>query len=242
MTIATQLVEAKKMLTDVADNPLLEAEILLAHALQKSRSHLHAWPQNNLTAEEIQLFVSYLSRRCQREPIAYITGKREFWSLEFSVTTDTLIPRPETEVLVESVMQMFANRAQLKLADLGTGSGAVAIALAHEYPAWEIFATDIRKETIAIAKKNAETFCLNNISFYEGDWCDALPSADFDIIVSNPPYIAETEWNTYAAGLAYEPKGALVAGKDGLDAIRAIAKSAKHYLKQDGCLMVEHGF
>jgi len=242
MTIAQLLQEAKNKLTSVSDRPSLEAEILLAFALNKPRSYLHTWPETSISAESQACFDRYLKRRADKEPIAYITGAREFWSLTLSVNSATLIPRPETELLVELTLKLFQRDNPVKIADLGTGSGAIGLALSHECPAWQIEAVDISENALQIARKNAQQFALKNISFYHGNWCTALPCTGFDAIVSNPPYLAETEWPIYADNLAFEPKEALVSGPDGLEAVRIISQTAKGYLKPGGYLLIEHGF
>lgn len=242
-TIQQSLQEAKNNLATITDNPILEAEILLAYVLGKLRSYLHTYPEQTLTGEQVKQFAEYVQRRCNKEPIAYITGTKEFWSLELRVTPDTLIPRPETELLVESVLKIFPEPdSKIKIADLGTGCGAIALALAQERPKWHIYAADISENALQIARKNAQRLAIKNISFCLSNWCTVLPFSDFDVIVSNPPYIAETEWRTSVFGLAFEPMNALVSGKDGLDAIRKISQQAKHYVKPGGYVLVEHGF
>lgn len=243
VTIQQALAQAKKQLSAAAENASLEAEILLAHTISASRSFLFAHAADQLTEQQLQQFNHYLTRRGQGEPIAYITGSKEFWSLNLNVSPDTLIPRPETEFLVEEALRLFEYKTQsIKVADLGTGSGAIALAIASERPTWEIFATDISAKALRIASKNAHELGINNISFCEGSWCTALPCSNFDMVISNPPYIALNEWEDYAAGLAYEPITALVSGEDGLDAIREISQEAKAYLKPGGYLLIEHGF
>lgn len=241
MMIQDVLRKVKADLVTVADNPQLEAELLLAHVLDKPRSYLHAWPEAVLTTDAMVQFESAIARRKNHEPIAYITGKRSFWSLELMVTRDTLIPRPETELLVETILTLFADKP-LKVADLGTGSGAIALALAHERRKWEIYAVDNSEKALAIARKNAQQLGIQQISFCHGNWCTALPVTNFDVIVSNPPYIAEMEWEQYAQGLAFEPPSALLSGRDGLDDILEIAVAAKSYLKPGGYLLFEHGY
>lgn len=245
MTIVTNaqlLAKAMLALQAVTDTPLLDAEILLAHVLQKPRSHLHAWPDKKIEDEKVEAFWSLIQRRKAQEPIAYLIGQREFWSLPFTVTRETLIPRPETELIVETVLQWGRRDESLQIADLGTGSGAIALALAHERPNWQIVATDISQSALQIASNNAQRLGLRNISFYLGSWCTALPHRGFDVIVSNPPYIAKKEWPVYASGLAYEPYEALVSGEDGLDAIRAICEKLANYVKPNGYVALEHGF
>jgi release factor glutamine methyltransferase len=244
MTTRLNLLQAAhEQLVAVTDQPLLEAEILLQYVLGVSRSHLRAWPEQAVTIEQARLFQSYVARRLQKEPIPYITGQHEFWSLPLAVTTATLIPRPETELLVEKVLTLFPDKqSAIRLADLGTGSGAIALALASERSNWGICAVDVSQSALQIASENAQTLGLKNISFYLGSWCTALPDLAFNVIVSNPPYIAETEWADYAAGLQFEPRSALVAGADGLDDIRTIISDAKRYLLPGGYLLIEHGY
>lgn len=214
---------------------------MLAYALEKPRTYLHAWPDHIVPNVAVERFSHYLKRRCQKEPIAYLTGKKEFWSLELSVNADTLIPRPETELLVELILKRFP-QDNVKVADLGTGSGAIALALASERPTWQIHAVDVSEKALEIARKNAQQLGFDKISFHSGSWCTALPCSGFDIIVSNPPYIAESEWEQYAEGLTFEPHNALISGLDGLHAIREISQSARHCLKPGGYLFIEHGF
>jgi release factor glutamine methyltransferase len=222
--------------------PRLDAEVLLAETLAKPRSFLRAHDEFILNHEQYATFTAQCLRRANGEPLAYILGHKEFWSLDFEVTSATLIPRPETEHIVEWVLTHFKAQRHLKVADLGTGSGAIALALAHSRPEWSIVATDISQAALTIASKNAQKMKIDNISFFCGDWCTALPFNDFDVIVSNPPYVAVHEWQTYADGLRYEPQHALLAGEDGLEAIKSICKTVKNYLKPNGYVMVEHGF
>lgn len=242
MSIQQALSQAKTLLAASVEQPDLEAEILLGAVLEKPRSYLHAWSESSLSASQQSIFTTFIQRRLNKEPIAYITGSREFWSLPLLVTSDTLIPRPETELLVETALSLCqAKTDNVSVADLGTGSGAIALALANEKPAWEVVATDASEAALKIAKNNAQRLGITNINFLQGNWCAALSSL-FDLIVSNPPYIAECEWEAYETGLAYEPRAALVSGIDGLDAIRQISRSAKQYLKPGGYVLVEHGF
>ncbi len=245
MTLRQLLKAATQTLQQVSESAQFEAELLLAHALQQSRAYLLAHLDDDITPENEKRFTHLLQRRSAREPIAYILQQREFWSQSLQVTKDTLIPRPETECLVEWVLESFPDKkSQLRVADLGTGSGAIAIALAIERPHWQITATDVSQSALDIASNNAQALALSNISFHQGNWFTAFPGDAelFDIMVSNPPYLAETEWLDYAAGLSYEPRNALVSGIDGLDAITEIVNTAKDYLKPAGCLFIEHGF
>ncbi len=220
----------------VSDTPLLDTEILLAEVLGVSRSYLFAFPERQLTTKENNLFASYLEKRKKKIPVAYITGHREFWSLDLLVTTDTLIPRPETELIVELALQIDGWQ---RVADLGTGSGAIAIALATERPDWEIHATDKSERALAVAKENAGRFKLTQIVFHQGDWLAALPDMQFDLIVSNPPYIAVNDPNLESE---HEPRSALIAAENGLQDIIQISQQAREYLRQGGRLLMEHGF
>jgi release factor glutamine methyltransferase len=242
-TIRQTLRGACYQLALIAEDPSLEAEILLGHVLQQPRSYLHSWSERILDEDLNRQYTECLARRCNREPIAYITGMREFWSLDLFVTRDTLIPRPETELLVESVLELYSDaNLSIKVADLGTGSGAIGLALAHERPTWHIIATDVSQKALQIARKNVQRLELNNVYFYQGNWCSALPCSDFEVIVSNPPYIGEAEWENYREELEFEPRSALVSNLDGLEAICTISQSAKYYLKSGGHVLVEHGF
>ncbi len=225
------------------EHPQLEAELLLAYVLNTSRSYLHAWPDACPTEPQYARFMDCVTRRCSYEPLAYITGKREFWSLSLEVNAATLIPRPESELLVEAALSI-GDRLQtpVRLADLGTGSGAIALALAQERPDWSISAVENSAEALNVARHNAARLNLQVIHFYHGFWCDPLQDQGYDIIVSNPPYISELEWPDYADELRHEPYTALVAGPDGLDAIRVICGSAGRCLMAGGFLLIEHGF
>jgi release factor glutamine methyltransferase len=243
MTTIRHALQSAVIILKHVDTPSLDAELLLAYALRQPRAHLHAWPEKLLSPTQRAVFAALIKRRSQLEPIAYITGVKEFWSLPLTVTRATLIPRPETEGLVEQVLALpFLATQPLAIAELGTGSGAIAIALATERPAWHIFATDLSGSALAVAEQNAEKLQITNIHFFQGDWCNALPAQRFAIIVSNPPYIAEKEWSAYARGLEYEPREALTAGSDGLDAIKTICQQATEYLLPGGFLIIEHGF
>jgi len=239
--IFSALSEAAQLLSIITDVPQLDAEILLCHILQVDRSYLRAHREQSLSPLIEQQFAALIQRRAQGEPIAYITGHAEFWSLDLKVTPDTLIPRPETELLVECVLREFPQPTGMAIADLGTGSGAIALALAAERPQWEIHAVDSSVKALAVAQQNAQQ--LNSkIAFHLGSWCHPLPRQHFNVIVTNPPYIAESEWAAYAGGLKFEPPQALLAGPDGLDAIRHIILMAKEYLKSSGRLFLEHGY
>lgn len=240
-SIASALQWAVTTLSDVTDVPELEAEILLTHALQTNRSHLRAWPEKSLTELEQKHFFQQVNRRIQGEPIAYITGKQEFWSLELTVTPDTLIPRPETELLVELALKYLPRDRPVVIADLGTGSGAIALALAKERQDSIVYATDVMAAALAVAKTNANELNLKNIYFQQGDWCKALPGFLFDAIISNPPYIAENDPELCEKVRQSEPLSALIAPENGLQALSLIIQDAKKSLKSNGYILLEHG-
>lgn len=243
MMIAKLLQDAAATLSSVSDTALLDAEILLSHVLSLSRSSLRARSTDNLTASQIQDFNTLVRRRLDGDPVAYLIGHKEFWSLDLCVNQDTLIPRPETELLVEVALQLFPDASQhLKAADLGTGSGAIALALASERKAWEIYAVDNSETALRVAADNAHRLQINNISFHCGDWFTALPVQQLDLVVSNPPYLSEQEWPVYADNLKYEPRTALVAAENGLQAIREITTAGCNYIRSGGYLLIEHGF
>lgn len=220
----------------------LDAEVLLAHVLQQPRSHFHAWPEKLLPAESHEQFDQLLQRRLKGEPVAYLTGKREFWSLALSVNTDTLIPRPETETLVAQALRRIpADQPQL-IADLGTGSGAIALAIARERPHCEIIAVDIDEAAIETARLNAQRLDIHSIVFHTGDWCEPLTGMQLDMIVSNPPYIAESDPHLLSGDVRFEPRTALAAGAQGMDELRRIARCAVNYLQAGGWLLMEHGY
>lgn len=240
-TIAAALRFAEEALESSA-SPRMDAEILLAFCLQKPRSHLFTWPEHGLSDANWQTFQTLLSRRQAGEPIAYITGEREFWSLNLQVSPSTLIPRPETELLVETCLNLLAPQGPLAVLDLGTGSGAIALALAWERPLWQLTAVDISAEALTIAQSNAVRHQLERIRFIQSDWFKNIPPQRFDAIVSNPPYIATQDPHLQQGDLRFEPMHALASGQTGMDAILLLASQARDWLKPGGWLLVEHGY
>ncbi|RLJ16982.1 peptide chain release factor N(5)-glutamine methyltransferase [bacterium endosymbiont of Escarpia laminata] len=221
----------------------LEAAALLCHLLEKPRSYLYAWPEKMLDSAQYQAYQALLQRRRRGEPIAYITGRREFWSLELEVTPDTLIPRPDTELLVELALTHLPQKGPCRIADLGTGSGAIALAIASERPDCGIHATDRSSAALAVARKNGEKLGFDNMHFHQGSWFEALPGHDrFRLILSNPPYIPNDDPHLAQGDLPSEPQEALAAGPDGLNDIRKIATGAHNHLQPGGWLLLEHGF
>jgi len=225
-----------------SESARLDAELLLCHLLGVNRSWLYAWPDKPLDAGQQQRFEHLVARRAAGEPIAHILGEREFWSLALKVTRDTLIPRPDTELLVERALTLLPVGMPLQVADLGTGSGAVALAIARERPHCKVVATDRSAAALAVARENALRHHLANVVFREGSWGAPLADEKFHLIVSNPPYIAEGDPHLAEGDVRFEPRSALVAGRDGLDDIRQIAREAREHLHTGGWLLVEHGY
>ncbi|MEZ5581618.1 MAG: peptide chain release factor N(5)-glutamine methyltransferase [Candidatus Competibacteraceae bacterium] len=240
--IAALLKEAQASLGVVSDTPNLDAEVLLSHVLRQSRSHLHAWPERQLDSITWERFIHLLERRLHGEPIAYLVERREFWSLDLKVTPATLIPRPETELLVELALQRITLDSTARIADLGTGSGAIALAIARERPHVQLVATDRDAAALAVAADNAQRLGLRNVAFQQGDWCAALGGERFAMLVSNPPYLTLDDPHRWQGDLRFEPSSALVAGQDGLAAIRKIIDQAVAHLHPEGWLLLEHGY
>ena len=243
-SIGTALARAARRLAALDEtDPRLEAELLLAHLLERPRSHLHAWPGNPLPEQQETAYHALVERRLAGEPLAYLTGEREFWSLSLRVTPDTLVPRPDTELLVELALELIPPRASWRIADLGTGSGAIAAAVAHERPACRVIATDRSAAALAVARDNFERLGLGTVECLQGDWLEPLAGRPpSDLILSNPPYVAAADPHLQTPELQHEPLSALVAGDDGLSAIRRIAEQAPAHLRAGGRLLLEHGF
>lgn len=239
-TLSQALRSAIARLTD-SDSPQLDAELLLAHALGTGRSHLRAHPEAVLDASQAQRYAELVEARRRGEPIAYLTGEREFWSLQIKVTPATLIPRPETELLVEQTIGLVPAAAEWQLLDLGTGSGAIALALAKERPRCRVTAVDLSAEALAVARANADALHIRNVELLQGDWFSPLAGRRFQLIVSNPPYVGSHDPHLTKGDLRFEPKQALASGSDGLDDIRRIVSAAPSHLHPGGYLLLEHG-
>lgn len=224
-----------------SDTAQLDAELLLAAALGKPRSYLRTWPEYELSAAQLAHFQAALSRREQGEPVAYILGQQGFWSLDLEVAPHTLIPRPDTELLVETALELLPHNPIAAL-DLGTGTGAIALALATERPGWQVTGVDRVPEAVALAERNRTRLKLRNARFSESHWFSAVAGQTFSLIVSNPPYIAAEDKHLAEGDVRFEPASALVAGADGLDDIRLIIEQAPAHLVAGGWLLLEHGF
>lgn len=242
VSIGTALKNATAALATSSSTPRLDAEILVMHACGINRNQLITRNGMVLTGEQQNKLEGLLARRKRGEPVAYLTGTREFWSMELNVTPATLIPRPETELLVEKALEHIPREAAWTITDLGTGSGAIALAIAREHPRCRVIATDNSHAALELARFNAEKFGLTNIEFRQGDWFAALADTRFDMILSNPPYIRAGDPHLKQGDLRFEPATALVSGTDGLDAIRHVALHAKEFLKPGGWLLFEHGW
>jgi release factor glutamine methyltransferase len=245
MGVHALLYDAVQRLVSISDSPHLDAEVLLSHVTGKNRTWFVTWPEAEVDASSQARFQQLIEQRSNGIPVAYLTGQREFWSREFLVTPDTLIPRPETELLIEIALHHAATcpASPLRIADLGTGSGAIAVTLALELPLAQIYAVDISVAALAIARQNAENLGARNALFLEGNWLQPLADqAPFDLIVSNPPYVATNDGHLSRGDIRFEPPGALASGADGLDDIRHIIANAQSALKSGGWLLLEHGY
>lgn len=240
MTIIASLLRS----AELPDSPTarLDAELLLAAALGKPRSFLHTWPERIVSSEAALTFASHLQRRRTGEPVAYILGQQGFWKLDLDVAPHTLIPRPETEMLVEAALELVPAFAPTRVLDLGTGTGAIALALASERPVWQVTAVDRVLEAVALAERNRQRLHLDNARVLSSHWFSSLEGQRFDLIISNPPYIAAEDPHLAAGDVRFEPSSALVAGSDGLDDLRMIIEQAPNYLNDDGWLLLEHGY
>ena len=242
ISIGSLLREMSQTLKSSSPTPQLDAEVLLMHVTGLNRAEVITQQTALLDNDQVLRVQNLLARRQTGEPIAYITGTREFWSMELTVTPATLIPRPETELLVEQALARIPKNAAWKIADLGTGTGAVALALAKERPRCHLIATDISPAALETAQANKKKLGANNVELRHGDWFVALANEKLDMIVSNPPYVNSDDPHLAQGDVRFEPREALMAGADGLDAIRHIAHLARQYLKPNGWLLLEHGW
>jgi len=239
MRLDAAIADATERLSHISESPRLDAEILLCRTIDMPRSYLFAHPEDELDDLTKDRFSSILERRLGGEPMAYITGTREFWSHELLVSPATLVPRPETELLVDLALREIPRKAEWRVLDLGTGSGAIAIAIAGERRMSQVTAIDNSMDALAVARENVRTLALGNIELEHGSWTEPVRDRHFDIIVSNPPYVRADD--EALIKLQHEPQSALAAGMDGLDAIRVLAADCAAILADDGVLLVEHG-
>ncbi|MCH9756030.1 MAG: peptide chain release factor N(5)-glutamine methyltransferase [Gammaproteobacteria bacterium] len=241
-TIKICLKKAVERLKTSSPTAQLDAELLFAHVLKKSRAFLYAHSDDALAAESIQQLESVISKRITGVPIAYLLGEREFWSLLFYVTPDTLIPRPETELLIELSLSLLGAHKTCSVLELGTGTGAIAIALASEKPLWHLLASDKSIDALSITKQNMQRHHIKNITLIESDWFEKLSGLQFNLIISNPPYLAADDPHQHQGDLRFEPKGALLSGEDGFDDLNHLIQKSMHYLTPGGLLLLEHGY
>lgn len=224
-----------------SDSATLDAELLLCHCLGKDRAYLYTWPERDIEPAQEQQFRDLIDRRERGEPIAYLLGQREFWSFTLAVDNSTLIPRPDTERLIEVALELPIGNSAAVL-DLGTGTGAIALALATERPQWTVLGVDIADAAIALAQRNAHALAIDTVRFFQSDWFATIPAQQFDLIVSNPPYIDAADPHLAQGDVRFEPQRALVAANHGMAALAAITASAQPYLKSGAWLLFEHGF
>ncbi len=239
-TIASLLNEARTILKHKSDSPRLDAEALLGHCIGKNRTYLFTWPEAAVDHVAASQFYELLEQRQSEVPLAYLTGSKEFWSLDFTVTTDTLIPRPDTELLVQLAVESL-NDTPGPVLDLGTGSGVIAICIAHEHPEIRVDAVDNSEAALVIARQNStkHNACVN---FLQSDWYSNVERKDYQLIVSNPPYIDKQDDHLHRGGLQFEPDSALSAAENGLAAIKHIVTHASEHCRTGGWVMIEHGF
>ncbi len=240
-TIKQQLERASGILYSISCNAQLDSEVLLAHCLGKPRSYLMTWPERELNETQLACFNDLLRRRLQPQPVAYLVGHREFYSMDLITTLATLVPRPETEMLVDQCLALVAAIDRPKVLELGTGTGAISLALKKHAPKCHILATDISEEALDVARSNARKHQLE-IAFIHSDWYQQIPAQRFDIIVSNPPYIAATDPYLGQGDLPAEPRQALSSGDSGLEALQIIIRQAPDFLREDGWIVLEHGY
>lgn len=241
-TISALINLGEQMLTQVSDSAKLDGQILLSFVIEKPISYLYTWPDTQLSQKQVKTFLALLKRRTLHEPIAYIVGEKEFWSMPFKVSPSTLIPRPDTEVLVETVLCNH-NIERIRCCDLGTGTGAIALALASERPLWLIDALDFNEDAVSLAKENAAILGFDKVSIYQSDWFSKVAiEKRFDVIVSNPPYIDKFDPHLVQGDVQYEPLSALVADNTGMKDFMTIAKNALSFLNPGGKIYFEHGY
>ena len=244
VTIKQLLARSIKDVSQISDTAKLDCELLLADIMAVSTTYLKTWPEAEVQPEQLTKYLSVVARRLDGEPIAHILKRKGFWDLELEVSPDTLIPRPDTEVLVEKALSLIPE-SEADVLDLGTGTGAIALALAKERPSWRVYATDLFDSVVALAQRNAKNNGVENCHIFQSDWFNNVgleTQTQFNLIVSNPPYISADDPHLEQGDVRFEPKSALVANEKGLLDIKTIAGNAVNFLHNGGWLMVEHGF
>lgn len=235
-----QALALSEQLSGLSETPRLDCELLLCHLLNKPRSYLYAWPDAELSQSQQQTYAQLFECRVAGEPVAHLTGRQGFWTLDLEVSPETLIPRPETELLIEWTLQQFSDQP-VRVADLGTGTGAIALALASERPDWNIDATELQSGAVLLAQRNAHRLGINNVQILAGSWCSPL-SGRYDLILSNPPYIDSAHTCLTQGDVRFEPRSALVAEQQGMADIIDIIAQVPNYLVAGGWLVFEHGY
>ncbi len=224
-----------------SDSPRLDVELLLAFVLGKTRTYLYTWPERELTGEQLTHFEQLLAARQQGRPIAHLIGEREFWGLALTVDDSTLIPRPDTETLVEVALGLSLP-ARARVVDLGTGTGAIALALASEQPGWQVTGVDVSAEAVSLAERNRDRLGLSNVALRVSHWFEQVEKTPCHLIVSNPPYIDELDPHLQLGDVRFEPLSALVADSEGMADLEHIIHTARDYLMSEGWLLLEHGY
>ncbi|MBB1348728.1 MULTISPECIES: peptide chain release factor N(5)-glutamine methyltransferase [unclassified Pseudoalteromonas] len=240
-TLEQAIAAGADLLALSSESAKLDAQVLLLHILQKPRSYLFTWPEHALSDEQQSQFNVFIQRRLKGEPVAHITGQREFWSLSLEVNATTLIPRPDTETLVEQALEVTVP-ATAKVLDLGTGTGAIALALGSEMPNWQITAVDRVSDAVALATRNQQRLAINNVHVKQSNWFSELHGEKFNLIVTNPPYIESSDIHLNQGDVRFEPLSALVADDCGMSDIKQIITQSRDYLLSSGYLLIEHGF
>ncbi len=240
-TLEQAIAAGADLLASSSESAKLDAQVLLLHILKKPRSYLFTWPEHALSDEQQSQFNVFIQRRLKGEPVAHITGLREFWSLSLEVNATTLIPRPDTETLVEQALEI-ALPATAKVLDLGTGTGAIALALGSEMPSWQITAVDRVSDAVALATRNQQRLAINNVHVKQSNWFSELHGEKFNLIVTNPPYIESSDIHLNQGDVRFEPLSALVADDCGMSDIKQIITQSRDYLSSNGYLLIEHGF
>ncbi|WP_331351165.1 peptide chain release factor N(5)-glutamine methyltransferase [Cellvibrio sp. UBA7671] len=240
-----QCLQLAHELESLSDSARLDIELILCHVLQKNRTYLFTWPDKVLSPEQAETFQIFFNRRKSGEPIAHILGQREFWSLPLAVNNSTLIPRPDTELLVEIVLELFAGdvpQQKRSCLDLGTGTGAIVLAIASEKPDWQLVGVDKSADAVALAEQNRDQLHFSHVQIKQSDWFSAITAQQFDVIVSNPPYIDPQDPHLEQGDVRFEPRSALIADNKGLADIELIIQQSWNFLCEQAWLLLEHGY